>query len=73
MCAMNRLSASCLPRLSGSGRIRTTGAEVVRVMRQWSERRRGRIALAWLEDHLLRDVGLDAQAAAAEVAKPFWR
>lgn len=70
---MPRLSAAYLLGLSGSGRSRTVAVAAARVVRQWSQRRRGRIALAWLDDHLLRDVGPDARAAAAEVARPFRR
>jgi uncharacterized protein YjiS (DUF1127 family) len=36
-------------------------------------RRRDRTLLARLDSHLLRDIGLDAQLAAKEAAKPFWR
>jgi uncharacterized protein YjiS (DUF1127 family) len=38
-----------------------------------SERRRQRHALAALDDHLLRDVGLTRSAIRMEVSKPFWR
>lgn len=43
------------------------------VIRQWSERRRSRLALRQLNTHLLRDVGIDPFAADAEAAQPFWR
>lgn len=36
-------------------------------------RRRERIRLAHLDAHLLRDIGLDAQDARRECAKPFWQ
>ncbi|RYI22222.1 MAG: DUF1127 domain-containing protein [Acetobacteraceae bacterium] len=36
-------------------------------------RRRDRLRLAHLDPHLLRDIGLDAQAARRECAKPFWQ
>jgi uncharacterized protein YjiS (DUF1127 family) len=38
-----------------------------------SERRRQRHALAALDDHLLRDIGLTRSAIRAEASKPFWR
>ena len=38
-----------------------------------SERRRQRHALAALDDHLLRDIGLTRSAIRQEVSKPFWR
>jgi uncharacterized protein YjiS (DUF1127 family) len=39
----------------------------------WETRRRGRHALARLDDHLLRDIGLSPDHALTECAKPFWR
>ena len=39
----------------------------------WLERRRQRRALATLDDHLLRDVGLQREQARDEAAKPFWK
>ena len=34
---------------------------------------RQRRSLASLDDHLLRDIGLEAQEAHRECAKPFWQ
>ncbi len=39
----------------------------------WGTRRRDRRALAALDPHLLRDIGLTEDQAAREVQKPFWR
>ena len=39
----------------------------------WEDRRRTRAALARLDAHLLRDIGLGAGSATAECTKPFWR
>ncbi len=36
-------------------------------------RRRDRQRLARLDAHLLRDIGIDAQEARRECAKPFWQ
>jgi uncharacterized protein YjiS (DUF1127 family) len=36
-------------------------------------RRRERLQLSTLDPHMLRDIGVDAMAAQAECAKPFWR
>lgn len=36
-------------------------------------RRRDRRALARLDQHLLRDIGLSRDEARSEVAKPFWQ
>lgn len=43
------------------------------VVLAWEMRRRTRRHLARLDDHLRRDVGLDAQSAASEATKPFWQ
>ena len=40
---------------------------------QWQERARQRHMLAMMDDHLLRDIGLDRSAARVEAEKPFWR
>ena len=57
--------------------LRQTGLAVLRraahAMLASSERRRQRHALAALDDHLLRDVGLTRGAIRPEVSKPFWR
>jgi uncharacterized protein YjiS (DUF1127 family) len=39
----------------------------------WQERATQRQALAALDDRLLKDMGLNRAAVAAEAAKPFWR
>lgn len=39
----------------------------------WASRRRERIELADLNDHLLRDIGVSVAEARKESAKPFWR
>lgn len=39
----------------------------------WLQRRRTRLALAELDDRLLRDVGLSRSDAIAESAMPFWQ
>jgi uncharacterized protein YjiS (DUF1127 family) len=36
-------------------------------------RRRDRKALAQLDPHLLRDIGIDAEDARVESTKPFWQ
>lgn len=50
------------------------GWETLRaVLGRWLERRRQRRALRDLDDHLLRDIGLDRSDALREGRKPFWR
>ena len=39
----------------------------------WAERRRQRLALAALDQRLLRDIGLTSGEAMRETDKPFWR
>jgi uncharacterized protein YjiS (DUF1127 family) len=39
----------------------------------WRSRHRSRAALARLDAHHLRDIGLSATAARRETQKPFWR
>lgn len=49
------------------------------LIRCWSwiigchQRHRQRLALAALDDHLLRDIGLSRSQVAAEIRKPFWK
>ncbi len=45
----------------------------LRVVSVWRERARQRRALASLDDHLLRDVGLSRAEVVREARKPFWR
>ena len=40
---------------------------------RWEDRRRSRQALARLDAHMLRDIGLGPDGAARECAKPFWQ
>ena len=41
--------------------------------RLWVRRRHDRRALLQLDDHMLRDVGLDRTRAEAMAGRPFWR
>ncbi|MFN3970730.1 MAG: DUF1127 domain-containing protein [Gemmobacter sp.] len=50
-----------------------TLARVVQLVVAWRERRATRRALARLDPHMLRDIGLPPEAVAHETAKPFWR
>ena len=45
----------------------------LRWLRAASERRRQRLAMAELNDDLLRDIGLTREQARRECAQPFWR
>lgn len=48
-------------------------AQLGRLVRRWDDRRRSRVALAHLDDHLIRDIGLDRAACEDEALRPFWR
>ena len=39
----------------------------------WDHRRRSRLTLQGLDDHMLRDIGLTQSTAQTEVDKPFWK
>ena len=43
------------------------------ILGSWHQRAVQRHQLAMLDDHLLKDIGLDRRTVEAEVAKPFWR
>ena len=42
-------------------------------LRAMAERRRQRRALAALDDHLLRDIGVTREQALSEAQRPSWR
>lgn len=46
---------------------------LARVVLVWEQRRHTRRAMARLDGHMMRDIGLTAEAVADETAKPFWR
>lgn len=48
-------------------------ANLAETFRQWTRRAHARRELASLDDHLLRDVGIDRATAMWETSKPFWR
>ena len=49
------------------------GLSIVAVVRTWVARRKDRVVLRTLPDHLLRDIGLTSDEARIEGEKPFWR
>lgn len=48
------------------------GFGLARRLGQWVEARRSRQALARLDTHLLKDIGLNPVAAQSEAQRPFW-
>jgi len=59
---------------SGSGSRRVNNKmSFARRISSWIERVRQRNALAGLDDHQLRDIGITRIEAARECEKPFWK
>lgn len=62
---------------TGPATVRTAVARFVArfgaLARRWAHRYRSRIALSRLDDHLIRDIGLDRAACGDEALRPFWR
>ena len=63
---------SRVPRNAVPRRLRAAAEGVVATFAEWRRRRRGRIQLALLDDHMLRDIGLSRAEAWYEINKPFW-
>lgn len=43
------------------------------VLREWRQRKNGRLELARLDERMLRDIGLTRVDIFCEINKPFWR
>lgn len=55
---------------------RLAAAEFMRAwatVKVWHRRARGRSELAYLDDHMLEDIGMTPEQANRETLKPFWR
>ncbi len=75
---MSRYNLSTVPSASYRGASRKPGFAVrigalLDVAAKWQERRRQRMALAAMDDHMLCDIGLSRADVEHEVQKPFWR
>ncbi|MCW2243631.1 DUF1127 domain-containing protein [Azospirillum canadense] len=69
--SMNTVAAGASTRSAAS-----VGRSVVALfdmVATWNERRRQRLALEALPDHLLHDIGLSRADAENEAEKPFWK
>ncbi len=64
--------ALALPPLAALPPVSRLLVTVALTLARWDDRRRSRRALARLDAHMLRDIGLNAPRAAAECGKPFW-
>ena len=58
---------------NAASRVEVVAGRIFATFVLWQERGRLRAALARLDDHLLRDIGLSREEAARECAKPVWR
>lgn len=67
------LATFTLPARAGQPAISRLLNVFTAVFGRWDERRNSRRALARLDVHMLRDIGLSASARDDESAKPFWR
>ena len=65
-------AAFSAPRSSGS-RIGALLGDAIAMPRQWLRRSHERRALSQLDDHMLRDIGLDRFKAREMATRPFWR
>ena len=54
-------------------RLRGFLSDVRAVLREWRQRKNGRLELARLDERMLRDIGLTRVDADYEINKPFWR
>lgn len=57
--------------VSGSG-FELAAKRLVALLDVWARRRHDRRVLAELDERLLRDIGIDRQAALREAERPFW-
>ena len=56
--------------VTGFGRL---AARAVALVQLWQERARGRRELQRLDNHMLKDIGLNRIDALREAEKPFWK
>jgi uncharacterized protein YjiS (DUF1127 family) len=65
-----------LPQADGlrrfAGWIAGAALSLLTAVLEWRERARSRRQLGGLNDHMLRDIGVDRASAAAEADKAFW-
>ena len=65
-----------LPTVAGGGNpssLASFASRLAAMLRLWAGRMAGRRRLSLLDEHLLRDIGLSADAAQAEAAKRPWQ
>jgi uncharacterized protein YjiS (DUF1127 family) len=71
--AYDGAAAYSAPRSSLSSKLSALLREAAATPRQWAQRRHERRALLQLDDHILRDIGIDRFQVEEMAARPFWR
>jgi uncharacterized protein YjiS (DUF1127 family) len=71
--AYDGAAAYSVPRSSFSAKLSALLREAVATPHQWAQRRHERRALLQLDDHMLRDIGIDRFQVEEMAARPFWR
>jgi uncharacterized protein YjiS (DUF1127 family) len=61
------------PRTGHPNILLRAASAMVETLYLWQERAAQRAHLAGLENHILKDMGIDRAEAEREAAKPFWR
>jgi uncharacterized protein YjiS (DUF1127 family) len=77
---LSRATSSCADRIprktqwqASPRRLSGFLSEVRATLREWRQRKNGRLELARLDERMLRDIGLTRVDADYEINKPFWR
>jgi uncharacterized protein YjiS (DUF1127 family) len=71
--AYDGAAAYAAPRSSFSAKLDAVLSAPKAALRLWTRRRRDRRDLLRLNDHMLRDIGLDRSRVDEMAARPFWR
>ncbi len=71
--AYDGAAAYSAPRFPFAAKLRAMLGEAVVAPGLWARRRHERRALLQLDDHMLRDIGLDRFQAEETAVRPFWR
>ena len=67
------IASAYAPRAIAVDEMIGVGANVMRVLKKWRERREQRREMGRLSDRMLADIGLSRLDASRESNKPFWQ